>query len=70
MVLIYEKNEKFDVEEMIDFAIENGASDVDFEENKIEILSSIPDFNDLRDKLETKYGYQNNLKYRGYQKII
>ena len=29
---------------------------MDFEENKIEILSSIPDFNDLRDKLEAKYG--------------
>ena len=40
----------------MDFAIENGASDVDFEENKIEILSLIPDFNDLRDKLEAKYG--------------
>ena len=55
-LIIYEKNEKFDVEEVLDFAIENGAIDVDFEENRIEILSSIPDFNDLRDKLEVKYG--------------
>ena len=55
-LIVYEKNEKFDVEEVLDFAIENGAIDVDFEENKIEILSSIPDFNDLRDKLEVKYG--------------
>ena len=55
-LIVYEKNEKFDLEEVLDFAIENGAIDVDFEENKIEILSSIPDFNDLRDKLEVKYG--------------
>ena len=53
---VCEKNEKFDLEEVLDFAIENGAIDVNFEENKIEILSSIPDFNDLRDKLEAKYG--------------
>ena len=51
-----EKDEKFDIEEILEFAIENGATDVDYEENKIEILSSIPDFNDLRDKLEVKYG--------------
>ena len=29
---MYEKNEYLDVDEIIDFAIENGASDVDFEE--------------------------------------
>ena len=36
-LIIYEKNEKFDVGEVFDFAIENGAIDVDFEVNKIEI---------------------------------
>ena len=55
-MIIYEKNKKFEVEEIFDFAIENGASDVDFVEDKIEILSSIQDFNDLSDKLESKYG--------------
>ena len=54
--LLTAKNEKFNFEELLDFAIENGAIDVDFEENRIEILSSIPDFNDLREKLEVKYG--------------
>ena len=55
-LIIYENNEKCDVDQILDFAIENGASDVNFEENKIEILSSIIDFNNLRDKLEAKYG--------------
>ena len=55
-MIVYENNENFDVEEILDFAIENGASDVEFEDNKIEILSSIPDFNDLRDKIEAKFG--------------
>ena len=55
-LIIYENKKNFNVDEILDFAIENGASDVDFEENKIEILCSIPDFNDLRDKLEAKYG--------------
>ena len=29
-LIIYEKNEKFDVEEILDFAIENGATEVNF----------------------------------------
>ncbi len=55
-LITYENNENFNLDEILDFAIENGASDVDFEEHKIEILSSIQEFNDLRDKLEKKFG--------------
>ena len=69
-LIIYEKNEKFNTEEILDFAIENGATDVDFEENKIEILISIKDFNDVGDKLEAKYGLPEQSEISWILKII
>ncbi len=55
-LIIYDVTDDLNIDDILDFAIECGAADVNVEENKVEILTSIPDFNELRDKLEQRFG--------------
>jgi transcriptional/translational regulatory protein YebC/TACO1 len=43
-------------DDMLDAAIEAGASDVESDDERHAVLSSIEDFNDVRDALEKRFG--------------
>ena len=45
-----------DEEEILEFAIEAGASDVNSYENSIEIITNLSNFNEIREKLEDRFG--------------
>ncbi len=58
-LIVYDINKQIDNETIIDFAIDHGALDVETNEDKVEIICEISNFNNLREKLETKFGIPN-----------
>ena len=69
-IIINNLKNDINVDNIISFAIDHEASDVEIVEDRVEIICEIQNLNFLKEKLKINLDYLNKLKHLGYQLIM